>query len=90
MTKFQVILQKQPAKYYKKAEKKTARLLEKVFKQLEQNPFYLPGKIKRLKGIKGRWRYNTNGLRIIYEIDVTGRKAGVIAILPRGDVYKRI
>ena len=90
MTKFQIILQRQAAKYYQKAEKKTARLLEKVFTQLEKNPFYLPGKIKRLKGMEGRWRYKTNGLRIVYEIDVTGGRVGVVAILPRGDVYKRI
>ena len=90
MIKFQVILQKQPAKYYKKVDRKTARLLEKVFKQLEDNPFYLPGKIRRLKGMEGRWRYTTNGLRIIYEINVKSRKVGIIAIFPRGDVYKRI
>ena len=90
MAKFEVILQSQPEKYYRKADNKTSKALEKCFRQLEDDPFYRPGRIKRLKGRKGLFRYTTDGLRIIYEIDVENRKVGVLAILPRGDIYKKI
>ncbi len=90
MDKFKVILQSQPEKYYRKADNKTAKILEKCFRHLEDNPFYYPGKIKRLTGQKGMFRYTTDGLRIIYEIDVNNKKVGVLVILPRGDVYKKI
>ena len=90
MVEFEVILQSQPEKYYRKADNKTAKTLEKGFRQLEENPFYGPGRIKRLKGREGLFRYTTDGLRIIYEIDVEKRKIGVLSILPRGDIYKKI
>lgn len=90
MAKFKVILQNQPEKYYQKADTKTAKVLGKCFRQLEENPFYQPGKIKRLKGREGLFRYTTDGLRVVYEIDVENKKVGVLAILPRGDIYKRI
>lgn len=90
MVKFKVILQSQPEKYYRKADNKTAKSLEKCFRQLENNPFYQPGKIKRLKGREGLFRYTTDGLRVVYEIDIENRKVGVLAILPRGDIYKKI
>ena len=90
MDRFKVILQSQPAKYYRKTDKNTSRILEKCFYQLENNPFYQPNKIKKLKGHEGLFRYATDGLRIVYEIDTGNRKVGVLAILPRGDVYKKI
>ena len=90
MTKFKVILQSQPEKYYRKADNKTAKILEKCFRLLEDNPFYQPGKIKRLKGKEGLFRYTTGGLRVIYEMDIDNKKVGILVILPRGDVYKRV
>lgn len=90
MGKFAVILQSQPEKYYRKADDKTTKALEKCFRQLEENPFYQSGKIKRLKGKEGLFRYTTGGLRVVYEIDIVNKKVGVLAILPRGDIYKKI
>lgn len=90
MVKFKVILQSQPKKYYQKVDNKIAKTLEKCFRQLEDNPFYQPGRIKRLKGREGLFRYTTNGLRIVYEIDAENGKVGILAILSRGDVYKKI
>ena len=90
MANFQVILQSQPQKYYRKTDSKTAGLLQKCFRQLENNPFYFPGKIKRLKGREGLFRYAIDGIRVVYEIDLRTKRVGVLAILPRGDIYKRI
>jgi len=90
MRKFDVILQSQPVKYYRKVDNKTAKALEKCFRQLEESPFYQQGKIKRLKGQEGLFRYATKGLRVVYEIDAENRRVGVLSIFPRGDVYKKI
>lgn len=90
MTKFKVILQSQPEKYYRKVDAKTAKFLNGCFKRLEINPFFELGKIRRLKGREGLFRYTIGGLRVVYEIDVENREVGVLVIFPRGDVYKKI
>ena len=90
MGRFTVILQSQPEKFYRIAGSKTARLLEECFRKIENNPFYQAGRIKKLKGIYDMtYRYRVGSLRIVYEIDVERNKVGVLAILPRGDVYKK-
>lgn len=88
--KFDVILQSQPEKYYLKTDKKTSKLLESCFLELELNPFYKPSKIKRLYHERGLFRYRVGNLRIIYEIFAEKHIVNIVAILPRGDVYKKI
>ncbi len=90
MIKFEVILQTQPKKYYQKVHGKTAKILEKCFSDLEDNPFYKPGKIKRMKGHAKLFRYNTGGLRVVYEISDKYKKIGVLLIGSRGDIYKKL
>ena len=91
MARFEVILQSQPEKYYRKVDARLAKSLEACFKDLEENPFYIPGgKIRRLEGKSGLFRYVVGHLRVIYEIDIESSRVGVLAILPRGDVYKRL
>ncbi|MBA3065040.1 type II toxin-antitoxin system RelE/ParE family toxin [bacterium] len=90
MIKFEVVLQTQPKKYYQKVDSKTAKTLEKCFGDLEDNPFYKPGKIKRMKGRVKLFRYTLNGLRVVYEVSVENKKVGVLLIGPRGDIYKKI
>ena len=90
MEKFRVILQSQPEKYYHKVDVKTAKALEECFINLEKNPFYFPGRIKKLKGRESLFRYATHHLRVVYEIEQRSKTVGVVAILPRGDVYKKI
>ena len=90
MDKFTVLLQSQPERYYRKTDRKTADALKICFEHLEENPFSLPGRIERLHGYKDLYRYRLGGLRVVYEISLETRTVGVVAILPRGDVYKRI
>ena len=90
MARFKVILQSQPEKYYRKVDQRIAQALEKCFMQLETDPFFNPGKVKKLQGKGGLYRYAVGGLRVIYAIDSANHKVGVITILPRGDIYKRI
>ena len=90
MYKFQIILSPQARKYRRKAPTHIGRALDKCFRQLENNPFYSPGKIRRLRGREGLFRYIVGELRVVYRINPQKREVDVGAILPRGDVYKRI
>lgn len=88
--KYEIVLQSQAEKYYLKVDQKIARKLDKCFENLEINPTYYPGKVKRLEGQKKLWRYRVNDLRVIYEIIQEKKLIVVLAILPRGDAYKKI
>ena len=90
MDRFTVLLQSQPEKYYRKADRKTADALRVCFEHLEENPFSLPGRIDKLQGYQDLYRYRVGGLRVVYEVSLETRTVGVAAILPRGDAYKRI
>ena len=90
MGKFTVLLQSQPERYYRKTDRKTAGALKICFEHLEENPVFLPGRIEKLHGYKDLYRYRLGGLRVVYETSLATRTVGVVAILPRGDVYKRI
>lgn len=68
----------------------TVKQPEFLRRDLEENPFYKPVKIKPMKGRKKLFRYAANGLRVIYEINSEGKKAGVVLIGTRGDIYKKI
>ncbi|MBU1086257.1 MAG: type II toxin-antitoxin system RelE/ParE family toxin [Candidatus Omnitrophica bacterium] len=88
--KYEIVLQSQAEKYYLKVDPKTAKQLDRCFENLENNPIYYPARIKRLAGQKGLWRYRVNDLRVIYEIIQEKKLVVVLAILPRGDAYKKI
>ena len=92
MNKYKIILQSQPEKYFRKADINTRKVLNRAFERIRENPFYYPGKIIRLKGrgCEGLFRYATNGLRIVYEIDGENKTVGIFLIKSRGDVYKKL
>jgi len=86
---YRVILQSQPEKYYKKLNHKTAKRLEECFRNLEENPF-CPN-TKALTGIhKGKRRCRVGSLRIVYEMNTEKKIVHILAIFPRGDVYKKV
>ena len=85
---YKVLLQSQPEKYYRKANPKIAQKLAVCFENLENDPFGI--NTKALSGIhKGRRRCRIGSLRVVYEVDQDSQIVHVIAILPRGDVYKK-
>ena len=90
MARFTVLLQSQPEKYYRKTDRKTAGALKECFKKLEENPFFLPGRIEKLHGYQNLYRYRAGGLRVVYEISEETSTIGVVAVFPRGDIYKKI
>ena len=90
MADFRVELASQPKKYYERADPKITEKLKDCFEGLEKNPLFAPGKIKRLKGSGFLFRYRVGGLRVVYEVIMGQRLVWVLAIFPRGDVYKKI
>ncbi len=88
--RYTVNLHKKALKYYKKCVTKIKNTLVEDFKQLEENPFFYPGKIKTLEGHHGLYRIESGGIRTVYWIDPKNKIVHVILILPRGGVYKRI
>ncbi|MDI6760121.1 MAG: type II toxin-antitoxin system RelE/ParE family toxin [Candidatus Brocadiaceae bacterium] len=83
---YRVILQRQAERYYRRADKTTARRLDKCFSELEKDPY---SNTRALKGeFKGLHRLRIGNLRVIVGINSDTRIVNVLAILPRGDIYK--
>jgi mRNA-degrading endonuclease RelE of RelBE toxin-antitoxin system len=56
---------------------------------LQEDPFG-PG-TKKLEGeLKKFRRIRTGAIRVVYSVDENKREVRIIAVLPRGDVYKRL
>ena len=89
MAEYTVLLQAQPDKYYRRVPVKISKSLEVCFKYLEQNPKFHISRIRKLQGY-GLYRYKVGNLRVVYEINEIRKEVSVEAILPRGDVYKRL
>ena len=90
MSKYRVLLQSQPEKYYQKTPPKIATALDECFKRLEDDPMQRLGKIKKLKGYDNLFRHQVGYLRIVYEVYEDKKEVSVTAILPRGDSYKKL
>lgn len=89
MDKFEVVLLSQALKFYKKCPQEFAERLNQCFEELESNPFFGPN-IKLLKAKDRLYRYRIGGYRVIYEIDKTKRKVGILLISPRPSAYRNI
>jgi mRNA interferase RelE/StbE len=84
---FNIALSREALKYYNKVSVNTAARLDKSFTSLELDPVQNVN-IKPLKGIAGKYRFRAGNLRIIFEVDFAKRIVYILAILPRGQVYK--
>ena len=89
MPKYTVLLESQPEKYYRRVPTPIVKALKACFAHLEENPKYHLSKIKRLQGYENLYRYRVGELRVVYEIHEAKREVAVVAILPRGDIYKK-
>ena len=90
MAEYTVLLLTQPEKYYRRVPLKVAKALEDCFGHLEKSPRQYPGRIKKLKGYEALYRYRAGRLRVVYEIHEDKKEVSIVAILPRGDIYKKI
>lgn len=90
MPKYVVLLQSQPEKYYRRVPSPIAKALKACFLRLEESPQHHMNRIKRLQGYDDLYRYRVGDLRVVYEIHEAKKEVAVVAILPRGDVYKKL
>ena len=86
---FDVILSPEAEKVYLRQDRPTRQRIASVIDSLKFNPTSGPN-ISRLHGdLQGNYRIRLGAWRIIYSVNVEGRKVLVKLIRPRGDVYKR-
>ena len=67
----------------------TYQRIERRLDELEANP-YDPRISKLLKGLEGMRSSRVGDWRIIYTANTTAKLMYVIAILPRGEAYRRL
>jgi mRNA interferase RelE/StbE len=85
---YRILLTKDAAKYYQKSDSNVKQKLNKCFEVLKANP-YNDSNIKRLHGeLTGLFRYRAGSLRVVYKIEEEKVMVIVVAIGPRGDIYK--
>ena len=86
---YDVFVSHEAEKYYKKQVKDTKRKLNKCIDNLRREPIFGPH-IKKLHGkLEGKYRYETGGFRIVYEVNIKNKAVEIKSIRGRGDVYKR-
>lgn len=85
---YKPILFKTAANYYKNLDVKSAQRINKAIEKMIGNP--VEGQhIKRLRGqLQGKYRYAVGDLRIVYRVDSEKKAILILAIGPRGDIYK--
>lgn len=86
---YEVRLSQRARQYYARVSSDTARRLNRCFEALVKDPL-AGGDIRRVQGVKGLYRFGVGNLRVIYEVDMKQRIVKVIAILPRGEAYRRL
>jgi len=86
---YKVVLSKEAAKYYQKADKSTRNRLDDALDAITNNPFNVQHHdIKPLQEpLRGLWRYRVGKLRIVYGIDKKTKQIQVVTIHPRGNIY---
>ena len=89
MDKFKVVLLSQALKFYKKCSKDLVVKFNQCFEDLETNPFYGPN-IKLLKSKDNLYRYRMGGYRVIYEVNKSNKKVGILLIASRPSAYRNI
>lgn len=83
---YEVILHKQPQKYFHKIPVKLADLFWKALEKLETAPYDIT---KPLHGeLEGLHKVRVGKQRMILLIDNHNKKIHVLEIGPRGDIYK--
>jgi len=86
---WEVVLTKPAEKTYDRAPRNIKQRLGHCFEDLETNPLY-GHSIKPLTGkLKGLYRYRVGDWRVIYRLFREKMIVEVVAILPRGNAYKK-
>jgi len=86
---WKVELSKNSLKYLKKSDKKTSQRLLSSLEALEASEHPLSHKdVRPLVGkLRGFYRLRVGEFRLIFELDNTNKRIGVLLIIPRGNAY---
>ena len=85
---YKVVLHKNAAKYYQRAEEKLQGRINTAIDTILGNPRYQVHIRKLEGGLKAMYRYRLGDLRILYEIHEDMKTIRIKAIDVRGSVYK--
>lgn len=83
---YEIILRRAPEKYLEKSTPKTKRLFREYFIKLETNPYDIAVPLQGK--LKGMHKVSVGNKRMIILINEPEKTVNVLAIGPRGDVYK--
>jgi len=86
---WKVELSENSLKYLKKSDKKTSQRLLSSLEALEASEHPLSHKdVRPLVGkLRGFYRLRVGEFRLIFELDNTNKRIGVLLIIPRGNAY---
>jgi len=85
---FEIEFSRKAEKFYRSADEKTARILNRCFEIIAKEPFY-HANIKKLHGeFEGSYRYRSGNLRIIYSVNEEEKVIYIEVITDRGMSYR--
>jgi mRNA interferase RelE/StbE len=85
---YEIIISNEAVKYYRKSDRNTKRRINKCIDSLRIAPLFGPH-IKKLHGeFEGKSRFESGGIRIIFEVNAGDGTVDIKAIGSRGDIYK--
>ena len=85
---FELLFHDRALRSYKRLDETHKRQINRVLDEIVHDPLGSPG-VKPLRGeLAGLHRVRVGSYRIIIEVRIPERKVYVLAIGPRGDVYK--
>ena len=86
---FDLLFHDRALKSYKRLDESHKRQINRVLDGIARDPLGSPG-VKPLRGeLAGLHRIRVGNYRLIIEVRVPERKVYVLAIGPRGDIYKQ-
>lgn len=84
--KYKLALKREAAKYLSGLDKPTRTRIKRALESLTKYP--PEGDIAPMKGMEGFFRLRVGSFRIIFKIIEEERLILIVAIGPRGDIYK--
>ena len=85
---FEIEFSKKAEKFYRSADEKTVRILNRCLELMTKEPFY-HANIKKLHGeFEGSYRYRSGSLRIVYSVNKEEQIIYIEVITDRGMSYR--
>lgn len=85
---FEIEFSKKAEKFYRSADEKAVRILNRCLEIMVKEPFY-HANIKKLHGeFEGSYRYRSGSLRIVYSVNEEEKFVYIEVITDRGMSYR--